>query len=91
MGFRKSIDGLAAPGEAEYQGSSVPPSVFCVPQQASQLGEERNGSFLWLKRLEPEHFKTSPDLTDETIVLSTQEFNGVLDDLIIGAAIRLRF
>ncbi|MFW0759494.1 IS66 family insertion sequence element accessory protein TnpB [Pseudomonas sp. H11T01] len=40
---------------------------------------ERNGFCLWLKRLESECFKTSPDLTDETIVLTVQELNWLLD------------
>ncbi|CAI8699647.1 hypothetical protein EMIT0P291_100039 [Pseudomonas sp. IT-P291] len=91
MGFRKSIDNLAAPGETGYQGSSVPLGVFLCSSTSLATGEERNGSCLWLKCLKPEHFKTSPDLTNKAIVLSTQEFNGLLDDLIIGAAIRLRF
>ncbi|MGW7773216.1 IS66 family insertion sequence element accessory protein TnpB [Pseudomonas machongensis] len=35
----------------------------------------RNGFCLWLKRLESERFKTSPDDTDEAIALSVQELN----------------
>jgi len=31
---------------------------------------ERNGLCLWLNRLEAERFKTSPDATDEAIVLT---------------------
>ncbi|WP_163001065.1 IS66 family insertion sequence element accessory protein TnpB, partial [Pseudomonas viridiflava] len=34
---------------------------------------------LWLKRLESERFKTSPDATDEAIVLTAQELNWLLD------------
>ncbi|WP_457468125.1 IS66 family insertion sequence element accessory protein TnpB [Pseudomonas sp. TE21394] len=40
---------------------------------------ERNGFCLWLKRLESERFKTSPDATDEAIVLTVQELNWLLD------------
>ncbi|MFG0769480.1 IS66 family insertion sequence element accessory protein TnpB [Pseudomonas sp. TYF_15] len=40
---------------------------------------ERNGFCLWLKRLEAERFKTSPDATDEAIVLTAQELNWLLD------------
>ncbi|WP_163002166.1 IS66 family insertion sequence element accessory protein TnpB, partial [Pseudomonas viridiflava] len=40
---------------------------------------ERNGFCLWLKRLESERFKTSPDVTDEAIVLTVQELNWMLD------------
>lgn len=34
---------------------------------------------LWLKCLESERFKTSPDATDEAIVLTVQELNWLLD------------
>ena len=40
---------------------------------------ERNGFCLWLKRLESERFKTSPDPTDVAIVLTVQELNWLLD------------
>jgi transposase len=40
---------------------------------------ERNGFCLWLKRLESESFKTSPDCSDEAIVLTVQELNWLLD------------
>ncbi|WP_017710569.1 IS66 family insertion sequence element accessory protein TnpB, partial [Pseudomonas syringae] len=39
----------------------------------------RNGFCLWLKRLESERFKTSPDETDQAIVLTVQELNWLLD------------
>ncbi|MOA45824.1 IS66 Orf2 like protein [compost metagenome] len=42
---------------------------------------ERNGFCVWLKRLESERFKTSPDVTDEAIVLTVQELNWMLDGL----------
>ncbi|AQX57559.1 hypothetical protein CVE28_20790 [Pseudomonas syringae pv. actinidiae] len=40
---------------------------------------QRNGFCLWLKRLESERFKTSPDETDQAIVLTVQELNWLLD------------
>ena len=40
---------------------------------------ERNGLCLWLKRLESERFKTSPDCSDQAIVLTVQELNWLLD------------
>ena len=40
---------------------------------------ERNGFCLWLKRLDSERFKTSPDPTDVAIVLTVQELNWLLD------------
>lgn len=33
---------------------------------------EHNGFCFWLKRLESERFKTSPDLSDEVIVLTAR-------------------
>ncbi|WP_238346743.1 IS66 family insertion sequence element accessory protein TnpB [Pseudomonas viciae] len=40
---------------------------------------ECNSFCLWLKRLESERFKTSPDTTDEAIILSVQELNWLPD------------
>ncbi|CAN1599916.1 protein of unknown function [Pseudomonas mediterranea] len=40
---------------------------------------ERNGFCLWLKYLESERFKTSPDDPDEAIVLTVQKLNWLLD------------
>jgi hypothetical protein len=37
---------------------------------------ERNGFYLWLKRLESERFKTAPDATDEAIILSVRNLTG---------------
>jgi len=42
---------------------------------------QRNGFCLWIKRLESERFKISPDHTDEAIVLTIQELNWLLDGL----------
>lgn len=61
----------------------VRPSAFHFPQQAAQPREdlvwERNGFCLWLKRLESKCFETSPDVTDDAIVLTVQELNWPLD------------
>jgi hypothetical protein len=40
---------------------------------------ERNGFCLWIKRLESVRFQTSPDCSDEAIVLTVQELNCLLD------------
>ncbi|MNF04396.1 IS66 Orf2 like protein [compost metagenome] len=42
---------------------------------------ERNGFCLWLKRLEAERFKTKPDAGDETIELTVDELNWLLDGI----------
>ncbi|RMO97373.1 Transposase IS66 [Pseudomonas syringae pv. philadelphi] len=52
---------------------------------------ERNGFCLWLKRLESERFKTSPDETDEAIVLTVQELNWLLGGFDLGATVLIRF
>ena len=73
--FRKSIDGLAALVELDIKVAVYDP-VFFVFQV---LYWERNGFCLWLKRLESERFKTSPDELDEAMVLTVQELNWLLD------------
>ena len=83
MDFRKSIDGLSALVELDIKVAVFDPVLFVFlnrhRNRAKILYWERNGFCLWLKRLEPERFKTSPDLTDEAIVLTVQELNWLLD------------
>ncbi|MNR56225.1 IS66 Orf2 like protein [compost metagenome] len=77
--FRKSIDGLAALVELDIKVSVLNPVFFVFlnkpHNRAKILYWERNGFCLWLKRLESERFKTSPNVTDEAIVLTVQESN----------------
>ncbi|WP_439865556.1 IS66 family insertion sequence element accessory protein TnpB [Pseudomonas syringae] len=72
--FLKSIDGLAALFELDIKAAVFAPVLFvCLNRFRSRvmiLYRERNGSCLWLRRLESERFKTSPDITDETYKLS---------------------
>ncbi|MGN2413187.1 IS66 family insertion sequence element accessory protein TnpB [Pseudomonas syringae] len=72
--FLKSIDGLAVLFELDNKVALFDPVFFvCLNRSRSRvkiLYWERNGSCLWLKRLESERFKTSADLTDETYKLS---------------------
>ncbi|KPX71935.1 Uncharacterized protein ALO84_00393 [Pseudomonas syringae pv. maculicola] len=71
--FRKSIDGLAALVELDIKVAVFDPVLFVFlnrhRNRVKILYWERNGFCLWLKRLESERFKTSPDETDEAIVL----------------------
>ncbi|CAM3385679.1 IS66 Orf2 like protein [Pseudomonas gessardii] len=81
--FRKSIDGLAALVELDIKVAVFDPVLFVFlnrhRNRVKILYWERNGFCLWLKRLESERFKTSPEPTDEAIVLSVQELNWLLD------------
>ncbi|ORC54742.1 hypothetical protein BZK31_25530, partial [Pseudomonas floridensis] len=80
--FRKSIDGLAALVELDIKVAVFDPVLFVFLNKPRNrvkiLYWERNGFCLWLKRLESERFKTSPDVTDEAIVLTVQELNWML-------------
>jgi len=81
--FRKSIHGLAALVELDIEVAVFDPMLFLFlnrhRNRVKILYCERNGFCLWFKRLESERFKTSPDATDEAIVLSVQELNWLLD------------
>ncbi|MBV4483915.1 IS66 family insertion sequence element accessory protein TnpB, partial [Pseudomonas khavaziana] len=76
---RKSINGLAALVEFDIKVAVFDPVLFVFlnrhRNRVKILYWERNGFCLWLKRLESERFKTSP----EAIVLSVQEPNWLLD------------
>ena len=81
--FRKSIDGLAALVELDIKVAVFDPVLFVLLNKPRNrvkiLYWERNGFCLWLKHLESERFKTSPDCSDEAIVLTVQELNWLLD------------
>jgi len=81
--FRKSIDGSAALVELDIKVAVFDPALFVflnkVRNRVKILYWERNGFCLWLKLLESERFKTSPDATDEAIVLTVQELNWMFD------------
>ena len=83
MDFRKCIDGLAALAELDIKVAVFDPVLFVFLNKSRNrvkiLYWERNGSCLWLKRLESERFKTSPEATGEVIVLAVQELNWLLD------------
>jgi hypothetical protein len=66
--FRKSIDGLAALVELDIKAAVFDPVLFVFLNKPRNrvkiLYWECNGFCLWLKRLESERFKTSPDCSD---------------------------
>jgi hypothetical protein len=67
--FRKSIDGLTAPMGLDIEVAVFDPVRFVFLKKPRSrvkiLYWEHNGFYLWLKRLESERFKTSPDHTNE--------------------------
>ena len=79
----------------ETKGSGLRPRTFHFPQQAAHrvkiLYCERNGFCPWLKCLESERFKTSPEVTGETIALKVQELNGCSIVLISAVTVLIRF
>lgn len=83
VAFRKSIDGLTALVELDIKVAVFDPVLFVFLNKARNrikvLYWERNGFCLWLKRLEAERFKTSPEPSNEAIVLTVQELNWLLD------------
>lgn len=79
----KSIDGLAVLVELDIKVAVFDPVLFVFLNKPRNrvkiLYWERNGFCLWLKRLESERFKISPDATDEVIVLTSKELIWMLD------------
>ena len=77
--FRKSIDGLAALVELDIKVAVFDPVLFVFlnksPNRLKILYWEHIGFCIWLKRLESKRFKTSPDCSEEAIVLTVQELN----------------
>ena len=78
--FRKFIDGLA---KLDINVAVFDPVLFVFLNRhrtrVKILYWKRNGFCLWIKRLESEQFKTSPEATAEAIVLNAQELNWLLD------------
>ncbi|MBC3956161.1 IS66 family insertion sequence element accessory protein TnpB [Pseudomonas triticifolii] len=74
--LRKSIDDLAALVELDIKVVVFDQVLFVFLNKPRNrvkiLYHERNGFCPWLKRLESERFKTSPDVSDEAIVLAKQ-------------------
>ncbi len=92
--FRKSIDGLAVLVELDIKVAVFDPVLFVFLNKPRNrvkiLYWERNGFCLWLKRLESERLKTSPNATDEAIILTVHELN-CSTALTSGAIVLIRF
>jgi len=81
--MRKSIDGLSLLVQEAMALNPFEQAVFvfCNRQRdkVKILAWERNGFVLWYKRLEQERFKWPDRLQGDTLTLSGQELNWLLD------------
>lgn len=81
--MRKSIDGLSVLVQEAMGCDPFAEAVFVfINRQRDKikcLAWERNGFVLWYKRLERERFRWPSRLEEETIALSGQQLNWLLD------------
>ena len=81
--MRKAIDGLSMLVQEAMELDPFAPAVFVFGNRQRDkvkiLFWERNGFVLWYKRLEQERFKWPDRLDQETITLTGQELNWLLD------------
>lgn len=81
--MRKSVDGLAMLVESQLGCSPFEGALFVFGNRARDklklLYWERNGFVLWYKRLERERFFWPTHLAGETIELTSQQLNWLLD------------
>lgn len=81
--MRKSIDGLSLLVQEAMALNPFEQAVFVFYNRQRDkvkiLAWERNGFVLWYKRLEQERFKWPDRLQGDTLTLSGQELNWLLD------------
>jgi len=81
--FRKAIVGLSVLVEQALGLDPFAPALYvftnCQRNKIKILYWERNGFCLWQKRLERERFKWPQHLTSDTVTLTGQELNWLLD------------
>jgi len=81
--FRKSITGLSLIVEQHLALDSFAKALYVFINRDRNklriLYWEKNGFCLWYKRLERERFKWPRHLSGETVSLSAQELNWLLD------------
>ena len=81
--FRKSIDGLSALVERELLLNPFAGALYVFVNRTRTrikvLYWHRNGFCLWLKRLEAERFAWPQDLASDSLTLSFQEFEWLLE------------
>jgi transposase len=83
--MRKSIDGLAALVQAQFQLDPFSPCLFafCNRQRdkVKILCWQHNGFWLFYRRLERGRFEWPNSAEDKTVVISHRELNWLLDGL----------
>jgi transposase len=81
--MRKAMDGLAVWVQEAMELNPFEDAVFVFGNRRRDkvkiLCWERNGFVLWYKRLEKERFKWPERLEQDTVVLTGQELNWLLD------------
>jgi len=81
--MRKQIDGLALLVQEAMELNPFEAAVFVFGNRQRDkvklLFWERNGFVVWYKRLERERFKWPDRLAGDTVTLSGQELNWLLD------------
>jgi transposase len=81
--FRKAIAGLSVLVEQSLGLDPFAPALYVFTNRRHTkikiLYWERNGFCLWQKRLEQERFKWPQPLTSDTVTLTGQELNWLLD------------
>jgi len=81
--MRKQIDGLALLVQEAMELNPFEEAVFVFGNRQRDkvkiLFWERNGFVVWYKRLEKERFKWPSRLDDDTLSLTGQELNWLLD------------
>lgn len=87
--MRKQIDGLALLVQEAMELNPFEEAVFVFGNRQRDkvklLFWERNGFVVWYKRLERERFKWPDRLNGDTVTLSGQELNWLLDGYDISA------
>jgi len=87
--MRKQIDGLALLVQEAMELNPFEEAVFVFGNRRRDkvklLFWERNGFVVWYKRLERERFKWPDRLTGDTVTLSGQELNWLLDGYNLSA------
>ncbi|MBB3230952.1 IS66 family insertion sequence element accessory protein TnpB [Halomonas stenophila] len=87
--MRKQIDGLALLVQEAMELNPFEEAVFVFGNRQRDkvklLFWERNGFVVWYKRLERERFKWPDQLENDTVTLSGQELNWLLDGYDLSA------